>query len=185
MAAKKRDYGTGELYLDTKRRASDVLVAVEDQEEAFERLWQLDAHPDGVEAAPGDVERRERWTVGGGQLTRRTAAWGVQVAELLDRARLVGMTGDGVGVVRVALVEDLLDVAVASPWSEDLAFLPGLRAVLASERYSTRRSCRMSDVEARHRALLQTLVDHDVRFVLVGGVALQLHGCSGRPSTWT
>lgn len=37
----------------------------------------------------------------------------------------------------------------------------------------------MTDVEVRHRALLQTLVDHDVRFVLVGGVALQLHGYSG------
>ena len=38
----------------------------------------------------------------------------------------------------------------------------------------------MSDVDARHHALLQTLVDHDVRFVLVGGVALQLHGYSRR-----
>jgi hypothetical protein len=37
----------------------------------------------------------------------------------------------------------------------------------------------VSDVDARHRALLQTLVDHRVRFVLVGGVALQLHGYSG------
>jgi hypothetical protein len=37
----------------------------------------------------------------------------------------------------------------------------------------------MSNVEARHRALLQTLAEHEVRFVLVGGVALQLHGYSG------
>jgi hypothetical protein len=37
----------------------------------------------------------------------------------------------------------------------------------------------VSDIDVRHRALLQTLIDHDVRFVLVGGVALQLHGYSG------
>lgn len=34
-------------------------------------------------------------------------------------------------------------------------------------------------VDARHFALLDVLVRHDVRFVLVGGVALQLRGFSG------
>lgn len=37
----------------------------------------------------------------------------------------------------------------------------------------------MTDLDARHRALLQTLVEHRVDFVLVGGVALQVHGYSG------
>jgi len=38
----------------------DVLVAPEDDEQAFERLLAADAHPDGIEASAGDVERRER-----------------------------------------------------------------------------------------------------------------------------
>jgi len=37
----------------------------------------------------------------------------------------------------------------------------------------------MSEIDERHRALLGTLVAHEVRFVLVGGVALQLRGFSG------
>lgn len=37
----------------------------------------------------------------------------------------------------------------------------------------------MSDVDAGHRELLRALAAHDVDFVLVGGVALQLHGYSG------
>ena len=37
----------------------------------------------------------------------------------------------------------------------------------------------MSPVEARHRELLRVLTDHGVDFVLVGGVALQVHGFSG------
>jgi hypothetical protein len=37
----------------------------------------------------------------------------------------------------------------------------------------------VSEVDQRHDALLTVLVEHDVRFVLVGGVALQLHGFSG------
>ncbi len=36
-----------------------------------------------------------------------------------------------------------------------------------------------ASLETRHLALLATLVCHDVRFVLVGGVALQVHGYSG------
>ncbi|HWH12614.1 MAG TPA: hypothetical protein VG165_15940 [Solirubrobacteraceae bacterium] len=37
----------------------------------------------------------------------------------------------------------------------------------------------MSEIDERHRALLGTLIAHGVRFVLVGGVALQLRGFSG------
>ena len=37
----------------------------------------------------------------------------------------------------------------------------------------------MTDPDERHRALLRALVGHQVRFVLVGGVALQLRGFSG------
>jgi len=46
---------------------------------------------------------------------------------------------DDAGLVRVALVEDLAAIATVSPWSEDAIHLPGLRAVLASGRYSSRR----------------------------------------------
>ncbi len=34
-------------------------------------------------------------------------------------------------------------------------------------------------LEPHHRVLIEVLVSHDVRFVLVGGTALQLHGYSG------
>lgn len=37
----------------------------------------------------------------------------------------------------------------------------------------------MSEVDQRHEALLAVLAEHKVKFVLVGGVALQLHGFSG------
>lgn len=116
----------------------DVLVAPEASGEVFERLWAVDAHPDGVEAAAGDVERRERWVVGAGKLTVRSAASGVNIAEVRDRARNVDVFRDDVGVLRLPLVEDLLDIAIASPWSDDRPYVPGLRAVLASGRYSTR-----------------------------------------------
>jgi transcriptional regulator with XRE-family HTH domain len=115
----------------------DVLLAHQDQEEAFARLLDAGAHPDGIDASPGDVERRERWAIAGGRLTVRTSAAGVDVARVRDRARRVGSIR-GVGDLHVALVEDLLDIAVASPWSEDRASVPGLQAVLASGRYSTR-----------------------------------------------
>jgi transcriptional regulator with XRE-family HTH domain len=116
----------------------DVLVQPEDSEDVFERLWAVDGHPDGVAAASGDIERRERWIVGAGLLTVRSAASGVSIAGVRDRAHNVGVFRDDIGVVRLPLVEDLLDVAVASPWSDDRQYVPGLRAVLASGRYSTR-----------------------------------------------
>jgi transcriptional regulator with XRE-family HTH domain len=115
----------------------DVLVAAEDQEEAFERLLAADVQPDGIEAAPGDVERRERWSAGDGRLTLRTAAAGTDLSALRRRARAMAME-EGIGIVHVALVEDLLDIAINSPWQDDQAFIPGLRAVLASGLYSTR-----------------------------------------------
>lgn len=121
----------------------DVLVQPEDSEDVFERLWAVDGHPDGIEATANDVERRERWVVGAGQLTVRSAASGVSIADVRDRAHNIGLFRDDIGVVRLPLVEDLLDVAVASPWSDDRQYVPGLRAVLASGRYSTR------DVRAR------------------------------------
>ena len=40
----------------------------------------------------------------------------------------------------------------------------------------------MIEIEDRHRELLRTLAGAEVQFVLVGGVALQLRGFSGRHS---
>jgi hypothetical protein len=37
----------------------------------------------------------------------------------------------------------------------------------------------VNEIDERHRELLQALLSAEVRFVLVGGVALQLHGFSG------
>lgn len=123
----------------------DLLVAPEDLETVAERLFQADAHPDGFELAPGGGERRERWRAGRGRLTVRSVASGVEdIAGLRDRARpvMLNRRDDHVGVVRVPLVEDLADIAERSPWSEDSIYRAGLRAVLASGRYSSRKSSR-------------------------------------------
>jgi transcriptional regulator with XRE-family HTH domain len=120
----------------------DLLVAPDDLEEAVERLFHVDAQPDGFELAPDGEERRERWIAGRGLLTVRSAAAGVEdVALLRDRARrfMLNQRQDHVGLVCVPLVEDLADMAARSPWSEDAIYRAGLRAVLASGRYSSRR----------------------------------------------
>jgi hypothetical protein len=113
----------------------DLLVAPEDLEEVAERLFHADARPNGFQLAPGGGERRERWSVGGGRLTVRTAAAGVNdIVALRDRARLIALNQmqDHVGVVRVPLVEDLADTVEHAPWSEDAIYRAGLRAVLAA-----------------------------------------------------
>jgi transcriptional regulator with XRE-family HTH domain len=120
----------------------DLLVAPDDLEETVERLFHADAHPDGVELAPGGEERRERWIAGRGQLTVRVAAAGVaDVALLRDRVRpfMLNQKQNYVGRVCVPLVEDLADIVERSPWSEDAIYRAGLRAVLASGRYSSRK----------------------------------------------
>ena len=119
---------------------ADLLVAPEDREQVSQRLLDADAYPDGIEQAPGSSERRERWSAGRGQVTVRWAAAGVDdVAALRDRAHPVLLNQDDAGLVKVALVEDLAEIAERSPWSEDALYRAGLRAVLASGRYSTRR----------------------------------------------
>jgi transcriptional regulator with XRE-family HTH domain len=119
----------------------DLLVALKDLETVTERLFRADAHPDGFEMAPGGgEERRERWSARHGQLTVRSAAAGVEdVGALRDRAHPFLLNRDDVGEVHVALVEDLTDIAGHSPWSEDATYRAGLRAVLASGRYSSRK----------------------------------------------
>lgn len=46
---------------------------------------------------------------------------------------------DDAGLLRVALVEDLAEIAAHSPWSDDALSRAGLRGVLASGRYSSRK----------------------------------------------
>jgi transcriptional regulator with XRE-family HTH domain len=121
----------------------DLLVPAEQREELIEWLLRADAWPDGIEQAPRSGERRERWRAGHGELTVRSEASGVEdIAGLRDRAHFVGLTREDAGVVRVALVEDLLKLAERSPWSEDALYRAGLRAVLASGRYSSRKARR-------------------------------------------
>lgn len=118
----------------------DLLVAPEDCEQVTERLLQADTYPDGFEQAPESGERRERWRAGRGQLTVRWEAMGTDdIAALRDRAHPVLLNQDDAGLVRVALVEDLAELAEQSPWSEDAVYRAGLRAVLASGRYSSRK----------------------------------------------
>ncbi len=119
----------------------DLLVPAEQREELTEWLLRADAWPDGVEQAPHSGERRERWRAGRGRLTVRSRAAGVEdIAALRERACRVGLTREDAGWVRVALVEDLFDLAEHSPWLEDASYRAGLRAVLASGRYSSRKA---------------------------------------------
>jgi hypothetical protein len=118
-----------------------VLVDPDDREAVSDRLFAHDAYPDGVERADAGAhsERRERWRCGRGELTIRDRAAGVRdVADLRSHALRPVLNADDVGVIQVAHVEDLATIAAASPWSEDAIYLPGLRAVLASGRYSAR-----------------------------------------------
>jgi hypothetical protein len=118
----------------------DLLVVPGDLEEVAERLLRAGAYPDGFELAPGGEECRERWIAGHGRLTVRSTAAGVaDVGVLRDRAHPAFMNRDDLGFVRVALVEDLADMAEHSPWSEDASYRAGLRAVLACGRYSSRK----------------------------------------------
>jgi transcriptional regulator with XRE-family HTH domain len=122
----------------------DLLVNAADREAVNERLLDADAWPDGVEQAAG--ERRERWRAGLGMLTVRDEAAGVDVNAVRSHATRAMLNADRhhdglpvVGVLRIAHVEDLASISAASPWSEDSGVLSGLRAVLASGRYSARR----------------------------------------------
>lgn len=79
--------------------------------------------------------------VGDGQLTVRWVATGIEdVVAVCDRAHPVLLNKEDAGLVRLALVEDLTDLAEHSPWSEDALYRAGLRAVLASGRYSSRKA---------------------------------------------
>ncbi len=118
----------------------DLLIATEDREEVSQWLLRADAQPDRTEQAPGSQDRRERWVTGQGELTIRDTAAGIaDMSAVRDRAHPVLLNQEDTGLLRVALVEDLADLAASSPWSEDALYLPGLRAVLASGRYSSRK----------------------------------------------
>jgi transcriptional regulator with XRE-family HTH domain len=117
----------------------DLLVPAEQREELARGLLRADAWPDGVEQAPHSGERRERWQAGRGLLTVRPQATGIEnIAALRNRAYPVTLNREGAGHVHVALVEDLFDMVEHSPWPEDTSYRAGLRAVLASGRYSSR-----------------------------------------------
>lgn len=166
----------------------DLLIAADDREQVSDRLLEHGAWPDGIErsADAAGSERRERWQADRGVLSVRELPTGARnICAIRDRALPVMLNQDAAGLVRVALVEDLATIAASSPWSEDGIYLPGLRAVLASGRYSTRHprgrvtATGVSIPDAQHRELLRVLTSHKVDFVLVGGVALQVHGISG------
>lgn len=118
----------------------DLLIATEDREEVNQWLLRADAHPGRTEQAPGSQERRERWVTGRGELTvRDTAAGIVDISAVRDRAHPVMLNQEDAGLIRVALVEDLTELAACSPWREDAVYLTGLQAVLASGRYTSRK----------------------------------------------
>lgn len=118
----------------------DLLVSPAAREAVADRLLDADAYPDGLERAWTGGDLRERWRAGDGRLTVRWQAAGVEdLASLLERAHPALLNQEDAGLVRVALVEDLAYLAQCSPWSEDSLYRAGLRAVLASGRYSSRK----------------------------------------------
>lgn len=79
------------------------------------------------------------WLLNGAVITSRSHAPGLEdVTALRDRSPWVSMTYAEVPALRVALVEDLLDLAEYATRPEDREPLAGLRAVLASGQYSAR-----------------------------------------------
>jgi len=116
----------------------DLLVPLADHEQTVTQLLDGGANPDGFEHAAGADDKRERWIAGRGTLTLRTTATGIEdIAALRDRGQRVTLTANTAGM-RVARAEDLLRISVCSPWSDDALYRAGLRAVLASGRYSAR-----------------------------------------------
>ncbi len=115
--------------------AVDLLVAPETYLQIGDLMLDRDVLAEGRERCGGEV--RTRWgTPEGGLLRTRSTAGDMEPG--LVRARAHHAQVDGVGALRVARVEDLLQIAATSAWSEDLPTSPGLRAVLATSRYSTR-----------------------------------------------
>jgi transcriptional regulator with XRE-family HTH domain len=79
------------------------------------------------------------WLLNGAVITLRSHAPGLEdVDAVRDRSPWVSMTYAEVPALRVALVEDLLDLAEYATRPEDRELVAGLRAVLASGRYSAR-----------------------------------------------
>jgi transcriptional regulator with XRE-family HTH domain len=113
----------------------DLLVAPGDLAALNKRLIGQGAWPDGFEQAPSGRGRRERWQAGRGELTVQPAA---NAIALRDRASAVAWDATNGDATRVALVEDLLEMAETSPWPGDAVYRAGLRAVLASGRYTSR-----------------------------------------------
>jgi hypothetical protein len=119
----------------------DLLVPEVHREGLADRLLAFGAQPAGLERTSAGTELRERWLVGDGQLTVRWVATGIEdVVAVCDRAHPVLLNKEDASLVRLALVEDLTDLAEHSPWSEDALYRAGLRAVLASGRYSSRKA---------------------------------------------
>jgi transcriptional regulator with XRE-family HTH domain len=118
----------------------DLLVPEDDVRAVRRRLRDAGATQEG-DLDLAEHEAREVWASGSARLTVRSSAPGADSAEVVrSRAHPIGLTQDDAGVVWVALVEDLLDIARASPWPDDGDAVAGLRAVLTSGRYSIRRA---------------------------------------------
>ena len=119
----------------------DLLIAAADREEVTIGCCSM-ARTRRHRTRRGRVrsERRERWQADSGMLSVRERSAGTcHITAIRDRALVAAMLSqDAARFLRVALAEDLATIAESSPWSEDAIYLPGLRAVLASGRYSTR-----------------------------------------------
>jgi len=87
----------------------------------------------------GSVSRQLFAVESGGVVSLETES-GADAAAVRKAAHVMVLNEEAISCMRVALVEDLLTIATSSSWPEDGPTRPGLRAVLASGRYSTRKA---------------------------------------------
>lgn len=121
--------------------AVDLLVDPVDAVEVIAHLIdEAGAHSLGV-FVEGEQHRQLFGLDAGGVLSLSSETdCDLSVRQIRERAHTMVLNEEAIGCVRVALVEDLLELAEASRWFGNGAIRSGLRAVLASGRYSTRRA---------------------------------------------
>ncbi|MGH2848625.1 MAG: hypothetical protein ACRDL0_21925 [Thermoleophilaceae bacterium] len=122
----------------------------------------------------GDVDTRAPWTLPqGGTLVLASNVPGTDDYRDLRRAARTVELGDGTSI-RVAHPRDLLRMADASPRESELGAGPRFaRTAVPAGRPP---EPLVSQLAAQQTELLRALARHGVEFVVVGGVAAQIHG---------
>lgn len=119
----------------------DLLTSDDDVIDVLEMLTDdAGAHSLGVYSSNDGSRHRQLLEVEAGGILSLTTQTHCELAAtaVRDRAHAIFLNEESIGQVRVALAEDLLELAEASRWSRDGPARAGLSAILASGRYSSR-----------------------------------------------